>query len=57
VGAERQYNTLWASFGAATAVDFGDKFAGDSDMFFMKPASGAYGDMKDRSRREVGSKW
>jgi hypothetical protein len=56
-GAERRYYALRAAFGSATAVDLGDKFAGDSDLFPMKPVSGAYGGMKDRYAREVGSRW
>jgi hypothetical protein len=56
-GADRHKRTFQLAWGGATAVDFGDKMFGDSDLFPMKPASSAYGAEKARFTRQVGSEW
>lgn len=55
--ADRHKRTFQLAWGGATAVDFGDKMFGDSDLFPMKPASGVYGAGKARFTREVGTEW
>lgn len=56
-GAEGHRRAFQGAWGAATAVDAVDKIAGSSDVIPLKPASGAYGDFKDRYSWEVGTRW
>jgi hypothetical protein len=56
-GAERLHNTSRLAWGAASAVDGGDKTLGSSDVMWFKPDYAPYGRAKDRYTKEVGTAW
>lgn len=56
-GAERYHNASRLAWGSATAVDGVDKSLGSSDVVWVKPAYGPYGQAKNRFTKEVGSTW